>query len=187
MLNKDPNDYDINNYKDFGKYTIIKEIFENCIRRNPDERMKIDEIIEIFFKQYYSLIQIEIRYLYLEYKRSINDPQIQYDIGLIYSNGEYVPMNIEKANQCFLQAANQNHREAQYKIGMNYFKLKDFNKTVHYLALAANQNHIEAQYFLGMMYLYDCFVSKNINLAFHYLTLAANQNHQNAQLSFEIE
>jgi TPR repeat protein len=66
-------------------------------------------------------------------------------------------MNYQKANKCFIEAAQQGNVEANYQLGMLYSNsnFDEYNKetaTKHF-TVAANSNHTEAMYQTGMMYL----------------------------------
>ena len=115
-----------------------------------------------------------------------NDSKAQYNLGLIYYEGQYIRQDINKALHYFLLASNQNDSEAQFNLGFIYNEGKyiacDINKAIHYYSLAANQNHSGAQLNLGIIYYEGKSVMQDINKALHYFLLASNQNDSRAQL-----
>ncbi|MFN7038116.1 MAG: tetratricopeptide repeat protein [Alphaproteobacteria bacterium] len=52
----------------------------------------------------------------------------------------------------YFKAANQGHKEAQYKCGQYCYRRKEYKLAKHWFTQAAGQNHAEAQYLLGTMY-----------------------------------
>lgn len=61
------------------------------------------------------------------------DPQGQYNLGVMYSNGSGVPLDYSEAFKWYQRSAKQWHPEAQYAIG-----------SVYYLGQGAAKNKIEA-------------------------------------------
>ncbi|KAK8838429.1 hypothetical protein M9Y10_033055 [Tritrichomonas musculus] len=116
-----------------------------------------------------------------------NDSKAQYNLGLIYYEGQYIRQDINKALHYFLLASNQNDSEAQFNLGFIYNEGKyiacDINKAIHYYSLAANQNHSGAQFNLGLIYYEGKSVMQDINKALHYFLLASNQNDSEAQFN----
>ena len=57
--------------------------------------------------------------------------------------------DINKAIYYFSLASNQNHSDAQFAVGIIFYKgiyvPRDINKSIHYLSLASDQNHLSAQ------------------------------------------
>ena len=48
------------------------------------------------------------------------DPTAQYELGIMYQNGEGVPQNYSKAVKWFRKAAEQGDSNAQYRLGLKY-------------------------------------------------------------------
>ncbi len=80
----------------------------------------------------------------------------QYNIGLLYGNGQGVPKDDARAWQWYEKAAVQGHAEAQVNLGILYDYgrgiLQDFKKAVYWYRLSANQGNTLAQRRLGLMY-----------------------------------
>ena len=72
-----------------------------------------------------------------------NDPEIQYQIGLCYQNGQGVEQNGVQALQWLRRAAEQNHGEAQYALGQCYEAgqgvERDIKQTAYWYRRAAEQ------------------------------------------------
>lgn len=82
-------------------------------------------------------------------------------------------------------AAKAKNVEAQYYLGMSYFKVpfghssfnKDNEAAIMWLKNAADQGHILAAYFLGMRYARGLGVEQNNELAAKFLSIAAQKGH----------
>ena len=79
----------------------------------------------------------------------------QYDLGLIHQNSKNVKEQ-ERAFNLFQSAANQDHANAQYRLGLCYLDgigvERDLKAAVGWFEKAAAQNHIPAQNRLGLCY-----------------------------------
>jgi hypothetical protein len=80
----------------------------------------------------------------------------QYNLGIIYGNGEGVLKDSKEAAKWYKLAAEQGLAEAQFNLGVMYGNgegvLKDFKEAVKLYKLAAEQGLAEAQFNLGVMY-----------------------------------
>ena len=80
----------------------------------------------------------------------------QYQLGLLYANGQGVTKDDAKARQWYEKAAVQGHTEAQVNLGVLLMYARggqqDYKMAVYYLRLAANQGNDLAQRKLGQMY-----------------------------------
>ena len=80
----------------------------------------------------------------------------QYNLGLLYANGQGVTKDDAKARQWYEKAAVQGHTEAQVNLGVLLMYARggqqDYKMAVYYLRLAANQGNDLAQRRLGQMY-----------------------------------
>ena len=116
-----------------------------------------------------------------------NYSRAQFNLGIIYYNGDEIPRDMSKAIHYLTLAANQNNSKAQLILGIIYYNgdeiSRDMNKAIHYLTLAANQNEPKAQFNLGYIYYNGDEIPRDMNKAIHYLTLAANQNEPKAQFN----
>lgn len=80
----------------------------------------------------------------------------QYQLGLLYANGQGVTKDDAKARQWYEKAAVQGHVEAQVNLGILLMYARggqqDYKMAVYYLRLSANQGNDLAQRRLGQMY-----------------------------------
>ena len=80
----------------------------------------------------------------------------QYQLGLLYANGQGVTRDDAKARQWYEKAAVQRHTEAQVNLVVMLMYARggqqDYKMAVYYLRLAANQDNDLAQRRLGQMY-----------------------------------
>ena len=168
----------------------IKEISKDCTARDPEERLPVIDIFFIFVMGFYPVIKNESDifeqilnmygnsdwYIYYSFVQ-MNYPEAQYNLGVIYYEGQYISRDINKAIHYLTLAADQNHPQAQYNLGFIYYKgqyiSRDINKAIHYLTLAANQNLPEAQYILGIVYFKGQYIQRNIKKGFYYFQLAS--------------
>ena len=103
--------------------------------------------------------------------------EAQYNLGLMYDNGQGVNKDYTKAVYWFSKAAEQGRADAQYILGLMYYEgqgvNKDYTKAVYWHTKAAEQGYAEAQLILGLMYLNGVGVAKDMVLAYTWLNLAA--------------
>ena len=80
----------------------------------------------------------------------------QFDLGMIYENGEGIPKNEAQAAEWFKKAAAQGNAKAQTILGRKYRDgegvTQDDMKAVYWLQKSAAKGVVEAQAYLGMMY-----------------------------------
>jgi TPR repeat protein len=80
----------------------------------------------------------------------------QFNLGIMYSNGQGVPQDYAKALQWFRKAAEQGNAEAQRNLGVMYADgegvPQDYAKAVKWYRTAAKQGQTGAQFNLGVMY-----------------------------------
>jgi len=70
----------------------------------------------------------------------------QYDLGVIYLNGDGAPQDDAKALEWTRKAAEQGNADAQYNLGAMYFNgqgvKRDFEKAKEWYAKAADQGYV---------------------------------------------
>ena len=80
----------------------------------------------------------------------------QFNLGLLYANGQGVPKDDAQARQWYEKAAAQGHAEAQVNLGILLAYARggpqDYRMAVYWLRLSANQGNDLAQRKLGLMY-----------------------------------
>jgi TPR repeat protein len=114
------------------------------------------------------------------------DVSDQYDLAIMYYEGkEGLAQDYVKAAENFTAAAEQGHRQAQYKLGVMYSFgqgiPQDPAKAVQWFHEAAQQNLPAAQYSLGVMYATGQGVQSDPATAVHWYTKAAEQGSVAAQ------
>ncbi|WP_443636326.1 tetratricopeptide repeat protein [Candidatus Njordibacter sp. Uisw_058] len=84
------------------------------------------------------------------------DIDAQYNLGVMYDNGDGVPENDKTAVKWYTKAAEQGHASAQFNLGSMYQNgdgVPENDKTaVKWYTKAAEQGHAKAQANLGLMY-----------------------------------
>ncbi|MEE2933563.1 MAG: tetratricopeptide repeat protein [Pseudomonadota bacterium] len=80
----------------------------------------------------------------------------QYNLGVMYRDGQGVPKNYKTAAKWYTLAAKQGYANAQYSLGLRYDKgqgvPQDDKTAVKWYKLAAEQGFANAQTNMGMMY-----------------------------------
>ena len=93
------------------------------------------------------------------------DGKAQYNLGVMYLNGEGVPKDADKAFKWYQKAAAQGGAEAQYILGWMYESgvavPKGSVKAVEWYQKSALQGSARGQYGLGLMYLQGDGISKD--------------------------
>ncbi len=81
------------------------------------------------------------------------DAEAQYNLGVLYLEGQGIKADIEQAHAWFMKAANQNHLEAQYNLGhMSLDGMgveKDVEATLWWWKRAAEGGYAQAQFNYG--------------------------------------
>ena len=103
----------------------------------------------------------------------------QYNLGLMYANGEGVPQDYAEAVKWYRLAAEQGLADAQYSLGLAYGYGRglpqDCAEAVMWYRLAAEQGDAMAQLSLGIMYGRGQGLVQNYVLAHMWFNLAAAQ------------
>ena len=120
-----------------------------------------------------------------ETKAKKGNSTAQYNLGSMYSNGEYVAQSDERAVYWYRKAADQGYKSAQYHLGIKYKTgtgvTKDYKQAAYWYRKAAEQGHAKAQNNLGVSYNNGEGVSQNYEQAVYWYRKAANQGHAEAQ------
>jgi TPR repeat protein len=103
----------------------------------------------------------------------------QYDLGLLYDEGEGVTKDVVQAVGWFRKAAEQGSAVAQTHCGVMYEGglgvPKDESTAVEWYRKAAEQGFADAQYYLGFEYKYGTGVPEDLATAYMWFNLAAAQ------------
>ena len=116
------------------------------------------------------------------------DARAQFQIGVMFSNGQGIPQDYAKALYWYHLAAAQGLAGAQYNIGVMYDEgkgvLRDEVKAIEWYSKPAAQELAEAQYNIGLTYLQGrTGITLDYAKAFYWLSKAAAQGKAEAQLS----
>lgn len=102
-------------------------------------------------------------------------PEYQYAFGVYVS----AKSGMAAGHEWFQNAAEQEHTEAQYMLGLCY--KKDKKEAVRWFSKAGKKGHTDAQYMLGLCYFYGEGVKKDKEEAVRWLLKAEKQGHAGAQ------
>lgn len=109
----------------------------------------------------------------------------QYNLGLMYSDGNTVDQNYEEAVKWYTKAAEQGFDWAQNNLGYMFLEghgvPQDYKEAVRWFKKAAEQRHSTAQYNLGCMYANGQGVPQDYKEAVRCYTKAAEQGDSGAQ------
>jgi TPR repeat protein len=102
----------------------------------------------------------------------------QFNVGLMYDNGQGVSKDEVQAMTWYRLAADQGRSDAQYQLGHLYYKQNNYAEAAKWFHLAADQGRADAQSNLGSMYAEGEGVSQDFVQALMWFTLSAAQNHK---------
>lgn len=113
-------------------------------------------------------------------------PEAQYNLAVMYDNGEGVEKNNNKAMELYKLAAYQEYLPAAYNLGMMYVLgqgvSRDLKKGIYWLMKAASENDPAALYNIGNAYHEGGHgIDKDDRKALEFWQLAANQGHTGAK------
>lgn len=118
--------------------------------------------------------------------RSFNDKEsceTLYHLGLKF----YHEQKYAEAFEPFHKSANQGHADAQFNLGVFYFKgqavTQSYVEAVKWFLKSANQEHADAQFNLGVIYANGQGVKQSNSEAVKWYRKAAHQGHADAQLN----
>ena len=106
------------------------------------------------------------------------DPTAQYELGVMYQNGEGLPQNYSKAVKWFRMAAEQGDSNAQYSLGLKYSVghgvPQNYPEAAKWHRKSAEQGNTAAQLSLARMYDRGNGVPQNDLSAYMWANLAAS-------------
>jgi len=118
------------------------------------------------------------------------NPDAEYDLGTMYSDGHGVPRDPREAEAWWEKAANQGQADAQFSLGfmLLYGSGEGENAVtanpsagLPWLEKAAAQGHPSAEYFLGYLYWSGTSVPFDLQKALQYTLRAAEQGRADAE------
>ena len=112
------------------------------------------------------------------------DADAQYNLGVMYDNGEGVPEDNAEAVKWYRMAAEQGHAGTQFMLGLMYAYgdgvPEDDAEAVKWYRMAAEQGHAGTQFMLGVMYNNGEGVPEDYVRAYAWYNLAAAQGNEPA-------
>ena len=111
--------------------------------------------------------------------------EAQYNLGVMYDNGQGVPQDYERAAKWYQKAADQGLAHAQTNLGLLYDNGRDVPQDYELARIwyqkAADQGFADAQFNLGLTYYNGQGVRKDYKQAAKWLQKAADQGDAEAQ------
>jgi TPR repeat protein len=109
----------------------------------------------------------------------------QFNLGIMYHNGEGVPQDYTEAMKWYRRAAEKGLADAHYNLGVMYNNgegvLQDYTEAKKWFRKAAEQGYAKAQYNIGSMYHKGEGVPQDYTEAMKWYRKAAGQGHADAQ------
>lgn len=122
----------------------------------------------------------------LTQKAEQGDKQAQFELGVLYFQGEKLTQDKEKAVYWLEKSAYQNEAKAQCLLGVLYYDghylTHSLEKAEFWLTKAAKLNHAYAQFWLGKLYYNGTGVTQDYQKAVYWMRRAANRGNQEAQI-----
>ncbi len=114
-----------------------------------------------------------------------NNPDAEFNLGILYMNGQGVPKSDKEAAFWFRKAAEKGHVIAQFNLAQIMHSgdgiEHDLKESAKWFGEAAKNGHVIAAYNLGVMYWHGRGVSKDYAKAVTYYQSAADRGHADAQ------
>ena len=111
------------------------------------------------------------------------DINAQFNMGLMYENGDGVPKDDKKAVYWWTKSAEQGSMLAQYYLGELNYTLENYQQAIYWFEKSAEQGDSDSQFNLGAIYYDGEIVPKDYKEAKYWLTKSAKQGHIYAQYS----
>ena len=118
------------------------------------------------------------------------DTVAEFELGVLYDNGQGVPQDYAQAASWYRKAADQGNAGAQYSLGLLYDDGRgvpqDYAQAASWYRKAADQGDAGAQYNLGVDYAHGQGVPQDYATAEYFFEKAAAQGHQGAARNLRI-
>ena len=168
----------INEYKGYIKgyprYDKSYKYFEEASLKNHPSSYYI--MSKMYYNKLiggYSNEELELAYKYLNKAIELNSIPSINTLGLLYLNGIYpVEKDINKAINCFKEAAKYNYAYAYNNLGKIYETKKEYKKALEYYEQSAILGESWALNKLGEFYRLGLYVKKDMKKAFDYYNKA---------------
>ena len=114
----------------------------------------------------------------------------QYNLGIMYDNGQGIAQNYTQALYWYNKAAEQGHASAQYNLAQMYRMgqgvPQNYSQAMDWYKKAAEQGHVDAQNNLALMYAKGQGVPQNYKIAYILFNLAASNGDADATQNRDI-
>jgi len=113
------------------------------------------------------------------------DPNSQFELGVMYCDGNGVAQDYNEAAKWFIKASEQGYAPAQYNLGVIYesdLGVQDYNEAVKWYTKAAQQGYTVAQFNLGGMFALGRGVVKDDVEAYKWILLAGMNGYDIARV-----
>lgn len=119
-------------------------------------------------------------------KAEAGDVKAQFEIARMFETGDGTKVDMQKAVNWYMKAADQGYGDAQYQIAWMYANgiglRQDYAAAAKWYRLASTfHNHTDAQFRLGELYFNGRGVEHDYGKAIQYYTQAASKGHAAAQ------
>jgi len=113
----------------------------------------------------------------------------QYELGLMYYEGQGVEQNYKEAFKWFKVSAKKGLPDAQFYLGLMYYEGKsvarNYSNAFYLFLSAAKQGQTEAQFILGNMYMSGQGIQRNYINAYAWTSIAYKNGHDQAQQNLQ--
>ena len=113
------------------------------------------------------------------------DATAQFNLGIIYADGEGVPQDLKEAEKWWRMSAEQGHSDAQKNLGVMYNfgegVPQDYKEAVKWWRMSADQGNAAAQWGLGMMFTNGDGVPQDYKEAFAWFSVAQANGDEEAK------
>ena len=121
-------------------------------------------------------------------KANAGDPEMEFFVAKCYFNGIYVTKNLSEYIKWIQKAAEHDHRQAQYILGLSYETglglRKNLKSAFYWFLKSANNGYVDAQFKMGCILLESPY-EKDKERAFEWLLLASKNGHEKAKYMLE--
>jgi S1-C subfamily serine protease len=118
------------------------------------------------------------------------DAVAQFNLGLMYANGDGVPQDYKEVVKWYRLAADQGLAYAQFNLGLMYANgdgvPQDYKEVVKWWRLAAEQGHVKAQFNLGVAYRNGEGVPQDYVQSYAWFNLATASGYATAKYSKDL-
>lgn len=133
----------------------------------------------------YDTVTDDYQHALKEYEQAAQagDPNGQFNAGLIYQEGKGLPVDLAKASDLYMHAAQQGHTQAMVQLADIYLNSHDYEKALAWYKEAADRDDRNALYHLGLLSETGVATKLDYPDAVKYYQQAADKGNANAKLA----